>query len=238
MRVTEKYLKIRKLLILVLLATAAVLIPTAYKFHGILAIDSVEQNQSASGVATEHQTGMFSFDQLEKYVAFMAGIAEILIVVLLWKTVKDFAELAKVSKLQTQVRFRPWIGPSANIQHIRNDNEDNKRQYSITIKNFGEVPATSVTAMSTCNNVLPTRDLLKSENVDKFNLGPLLPNMEKRYWIFLESALMERAEQGTSELYVVIYFLYEFPGGKSGYGMISQYDRKSASFIHRDMWLD
>ncbi len=238
MRITERNLKIGKLLILVLLAAIVAIVPTAYKFSGILLIDAIEPNQTASAAATEHQTGNFSIEALEKYVAFMAGIAEIIIVILLWKTVKDFAELAKVSKLQTQVRFRPWIGPSGNIQHVRDDSEDNKRQFSISIKNFGEVPATSVTAMSTYNNVLPTRDVLKSGNVDKFNLGPLLPNMEKRYWIFIESALMEKAEQGNSELYVVIYFSYEFSGGKSGYGMISQYDRKSGGFIHRDMWLE
>ena len=49
---------------------------------------------------------------------------------------------------------------------------------------------------------------------------------------------MENAEKGTSSVFIVIYFSYEFPGGKSGYGMISQYDRKSGGFIHKDMWLD
>jgi hypothetical protein len=63
-------------------------------------------------------------EALEKYIAVVAGIAEIIIVILLWKTVKDFAELAKVSKLQTQVRLRPWIGPSGNIQHVRDDSEN------------------------------------------------------------------------------------------------------------------
>lgn len=92
--------------------------------------------------------------------------------------------------------------------------------------------------MSACSDTLPKRGLLKSPNVDKFNLGRLLPNMEKRYWIFLDSALIKKAEQGTSGLFFVIYFSYEFPGGKSGYGMISQYDPKSGGFIHKDMWLD
>jgi len=41
--------------------------------------------------------------------------------VLLWKTVKDFAELAKVSKLQTEVRFRPWVGPNGGFQLLRED---------------------------------------------------------------------------------------------------------------------
>ena len=235
MRDAEENQKIRNLFILVFLAVAIAIIPISYKFHQILAQESIVENQNVG--SSEHPSAV-TIETLEKYVAVVAGIAEIAIVFLLWRTVKDFAQLAKVSKLQTEVRFRPWIGPSGNIQPVRDDSEDKKKQYSISIKNFGEIPSTAVTAMSVCSETLPKRDLLKSPNVDKFNLGPLLPNMEKRYWIFIDSSLMENAEKGTSSVYIVIYFSYEFPGGKSGYGMISQYDRKSGGFIHRDMWLD
>ena len=195
----QKNPKIRNLLILVFLAGAIAIAPMAYKFHGILALNLAGQDQTE--VSTGHQPEPLTIETVEKYVAFLAGIAEIAIVFLLWKTVKDFAELAKVSKLQTEVRFRPWVGPSGNIQHVRDDTESNKKQFAITIKNFGEVPSTGVTAMSICSDTLPNRDLLKSTKIDKFNLGPLLPNMEKRYWIFLESAMMEKAEQGISVLF-------------------------------------
>ena len=43
-------------------------------------------------------------------------IVETAIVVLLAKTVKDYAQVAKVSKLQTELRFRPWIGPTTGIE--------------------------------------------------------------------------------------------------------------------------
>ena len=227
--------KARILFILVCLIAAAAIIPISFKFHIILAQDSAHENQTAG--KDEGQSAM-TIESLEKYVAVVAGIAEIAIVFLLWKTVKDFAELAKVSKLQTEIRFRPWIGPSGNIRHVRDDTESNKKQYAIAIRNFGEVPSTAVTAISIHSDTLPSRELLKSPNINKFDLGPLLPNMEKNYWIFLDSTLMQKAEQGTSDIYVVIYFSYKFPGGKSGYGMTSQYDKKSGIFIHRDMWLD
>jgi hypothetical protein len=229
-------LKLTNLLILVFLAATIGIVPATLAFHGILAADSSGENQS-TGTA-ENQSNAVTIETLEKYIAVVAGIAEIIIVFLLWKTVKDFAELAKVSKLQTEVRFRPWIGPSGNIQHVRDDSENKKKQYAISIKNFGEVPSTAVTAISVCSESLPKRESLKSPDAERFNLGPLLPNMEKRYWIFIDSALMDNAEQGTSGLYVVIYFSYEFAGGKSAYGMISQYDRKSGVFIHKDMWLE
>jgi hypothetical protein len=65
---------------------------------------------------------------------------------------------------------------------------DGKEQYAIAIKNFGEIAATNVVAMSTDGNEMPSsRDILISTSshpgskIDKFTLGPLLPNMEKRY---------------------------------------------------------
>ena len=232
----DQKLKLTNLLILVFLAATIGIVPATLAFHRILAADSSGIDES-TGTA-ENQSGAVTIETLEKYIAVVAGVAEIIIVFLLWKTVKDFAELAKVSKLQTQVRFRPWIGPSGNIQHVRDDSENKKKQYAISIKNFGEVPSTAVTAISVCSESLPKRESLKSPDAESFNLGPLLPNMEKRYWIFIDTALMENAEQGTSGLFVVIYFSYEFAGGKSAYGMISQYDRKSGVFIHKDMWLE
>ena len=229
-------LKLTNLFILVFLAVTIGTLPVAFKFSGILAVESSGVNQNTG--STENQSSPLNIETIEKYIAVVAGVAEIAIVFLLWKTVKDFAELAKVSKLQTEVRFRPWIGPSGNIQHVRDDTENKKKQYAISIKNFGEVPSTAVTATSIYSESLPNRESLNLPHAEKFNLGPLLPNMEKRYWIFLDTALMENAQQGTSSLFVVICFSYEFPGGRSAYGMVSQYDRKSGSFIHRDMWLE
>ena len=106
-------------------------------------------------------------------------IVETVIVVLLAKTVKDHAQVAKVSKLQTELRFRPWIGPTTGIELLRT--VDSKHQYAVTIKNFGEIPATNVIATSAIrHNTVPKReDLLVNtkDDLDEFVLGPLLPNM-------------------------------------------------------------
>ena len=72
----------------------------------------------------------------------------------------------------------------------------------------------------------------------KFNLGPLLPNMEKRYWLLLHSALMQKVKEGRGQLFTTVYFSYEFSGGNAGYGMTSQFDTKTGTFIHKDMWVD
>ena len=80
--------------------------------------------------------------------------------------------MAKVSKLQTEVRFRPWIGPSAGILRMAGKNDTNQYQYAIALKNYGEVPSHAVTALSLVSSSMPTREFFKNESVNKFNLGP------------------------------------------------------------------
>jgi hypothetical protein len=117
-------------------------------------------------------------------------------------------------------------------------NDTNQHQYAITLKNFGEVPSPEVTALSAVSSSLPTREIFKNESVNKFNLGPLLPNMEKKYWIFIDADMIKKAVDGTSQVFVVLYFSYAYVGGTSAYGTVSQFDEKNDTFIHRDMWLD
>ena len=177
---------------------------------------------------------------INEYFEIMAVFLEMAVVVLLWKTVKDFAELAKVSKLQTQVRFRPWVGPSGGFEFLRDDND--KKQYSIAMKNFGEVPASNVIVTSTISDTKPDKSSAlegsKQDGASEFHIGPLLPGMEKRYWVFIENERYRKTMDGTSNLFVFIYFTYLYSGGKSGYGMISQLDSKTNNFVHREMWID
>ena len=52
----------------------------------------------------------------------------------------------------------------------------NKHQYAVTIKNFGEIPATNVIATSAIrHNTMPKREDLLADtknDLDKFVLGP------------------------------------------------------------------
>jgi len=175
---------------------------------------------------------------IKEYSEIFGVLLEAGVVVLLWKTVKDFAELAKVSKLQTEVRFRPWVGPSGGFELLRDD--DDKKQYSIAMKNFGEVPATNVVVSCVVSDTKPDKSnsMAQSNGNNQFHLGPLLPGMEKRYWIFLDKERYKKTMEGTSNVFIFLYFSYVFSGGKSGYGMISQLDSKTSNFIHREMWID
>lgn len=173
---------------------------------------------------------------IAEWVSIGAGVATVLVVYLLWKTVRHMEETSRLSKVQVAHRFRPWVGPSSGISFMRT--AEGKDQYSITLKNFGELPASNILVMFAIKNEKPNKDIFSSDGIDRFSLGPLLPNMEKRYWFFIDSDLMRKTKDGGAEVFVAMYFAYEFPGGKSGYGMISQFDPPAETFVHKDMWVD
>ena len=194
---------------------------------------------------------MVSLEELHQYVEVLAGIAEIIIVFLLWKTVLDFSQTAKVSRIQSDYRFRPWVGPSTGIQFMQTNN--GVSQYSITLKNFAEIPASKVIVRYAMkNNEMPRKEMVLQssrgagiqndstigDGIEKFDLGPLLPQMEKRYWIFIESDEVNKAKQGSQTLFTILHFDYEFAGGRGGYGMVSMFDPKTENFVHKDMWID
>ena len=164
------------------------------------------------------------------------AIGTIALVFLFWKTIQQLEETVKVSRIQSQYRFRPWIGPSGKIEFMaRNDGRD---QFSISVKNYGEIPSTAVVAKYLMRNDLPKREILSSNDATSFNLGPLLPNMEKRYWFFVDSDLMTKSRDGSSQVFTIIYFQYEHHDGKSGYGLVSRFDKSTDTFVHVDMWID
>jgi hypothetical protein len=206
----------------------------------MVAIRSQEVPNENQVADTHSAVGPSTLTVINEYFEIIAVFLEAGIVLLLWKTVKDFAELAKVSKLQTEVRFRPWVGPSGGFEFLREDNDT--KQYSIAMKNFGEVPASNVIVTSTISDTKPDKSALlessKYNGANEFQIGQLLPGMEKRYWVFIENERYRKTIEGTSNIFIFIYFSYVYSGGKSGYGMISQLDSKTNNFVHREMWIE
>jgi hypothetical protein len=123
------------------------------------------QNEAANSHNTQNP---ITLTVINEYFEIIAVFLEAVVVLLLWKTVKDFAQLAKVSNLQTEVRFRPWVGPSGGFELLRTD--DGKKQYSIAMKNF-EVPASNVIVTCTISDTKPDKltPIDNSKNNDKIN---------------------------------------------------------------------
>lgn len=179
----------------------------------------------------------FDYSILEILGSLATAIASVVLVFLLWRTVKQMEYTVKLSKIQTEHRFRPWIGPEGGITHL--NTKDGEYQFDIGIKNFGELPAANVTASYKLKNEMIDKSEITKTNVDhKFNLGPLLPNMEKHYWFSINSDLIKKTINEETKIFIALFFGYEAMGKQSGYGMISQYDSKTNAFVHKDMWVE
>jgi hypothetical protein len=173
---------------------------------------------------------------IEAWAAIATAVATMALVFLLWRTIKQFEATVEVSRIQTEYRFRPWIGPVDGIKKM--DHSINEKcQFDIGIKNYGELPAAGVTAKFKMNTSILKREDTQSSDLETFDLGPMLPNMEKHYWFFIEPELWKKALEGKEKLFTILYFEYETAGAKSGYGMISEYNSSSQNFVHRDMWI-
>ena len=174
---------------------------------------------------------------IDAIASIAIAIATFLLVFILYRTVKQFEATVEVSRIQTEYRFRPWIGHASNIKKIETNTDDNC-QFDIVIKNYGELPASGVSAKFVFTDKMLTRDDIASKSVDSFDLGPILPNMEKHYWFFIPSGIWKDALEGKSKLFTELYFEYSVSGKKCGYGILSEYVPPSESFIHNDMWID
>ncbi|MGI0089171.1 MAG: hypothetical protein ACREAF_02335 [Nitrosopumilaceae archaeon] len=175
---------------------------------------------------------------IEQLATIGNAIATIVLVILFLVAIKQMEETVKLSRLQATHRFRPWIGPSNSIE-LMHVTPEGHRQFVITLKNYGEIPTSNVLAKFTAKDEPLTREILtKYKENQSFNLGPLLPSMEKRYWFVIEHDLIQKAQQDNSKIFISLNFVYEYPTGKSGYNMISHFDPKTNTFVHKEMWVD
>ena len=165
------------------------------------------------------------------------AVATIVLVVLLWKTIQQFETTAKLSAVEMEFRFRPWSGPTGPIKKMEKSISDDC-QFDINIKNYGELPANAVIAKFVSSSEPLSRESFQSDNVNSYDLGPVMPTMEKHYWFFIDSETWKKADSGTEPLHTGLYFEYNHGEKKSGYGMLSEYNPTTKNFVHKDMWID
>ena len=171
----------------------------------------------------------------------MTGVGTVVLVILIIKTLKHMETATRFTEIQTNYKFRPWIGPSNAIKEIEGDLKNTR--FEIPLKNFGDLPAANVTviALVSQNNISReqiTSDNPDSKNIHVFNIGPMLPNMEKRYWLYVSNDLIKSSVDSGKIIHTGMYFKYENLNIKNGYGMISELNPQTKSFVHKDMWVD
>ncbi len=171
----------------------------------------------------------------------MTGIGTITLVILLVKTLQHMKIATRFAEIQTEYKFRPWIGPSNTIKEI--DGDEKNIRFEIILKNFGDLPAPSVIVTSMISQTQITREQITSnqddsKNAHVFNIGPMLPNMEKRYWLYVNKDLLKNSLDTKKIIHTAMYFRYENVKKTNGYGMISELNPETKSFVHKEMWVD
>jgi len=177
------------------------------------------------------------FDLLLALASFGTAGATIALVVMLYKAFKQMKSSVKLAQVQMEYQFRPWIGTSQRFERIEPSIND-QIQFEVIVKNFGELPASAVTAKFVSDNKMIDRQTVISESASKFELGPMLPNMEKSYWFFIDRDRWKKILDGQESLFTGIYFEYQVNSKSNGYGIISEYVSASKNFVHSDMWID
>ena len=163
--------------------------------------------------------------------------ATIALLIMLYKAFKQMRSSVKLAQIQIEYQFRPWIGTSQRFERIEPSIND-QIQFEVIVKNFGEIPASTVIAKFVSDNKMINRQTVMSESTSKFVLGPLLPNMEKKYWFFIDQDRWKKILDGEESLFTGVYFEYQVNSQPNGYGIISEYIPASKNFVHSDMWID
>ena len=185
----------------------------------------------------EHADKEYDLEVLVGIAHWLTGVGTIVLAIALIRTFKHMEAVTKMTSIETEYRLRPWIGPTGPITKMEKSISDDC-QFDIPIKNFGELAANAVTAKFIKSTEPLTRESLQSNSGSSYDLGPVMPTMEKHYWFFIDSELWEKADAGSEPLHIGLYFEYTIAGKKSGYGMLSEYNSTAKNFIHKDMWID
>ena len=198
---------------------------------------SIFAQETPSPKTMDHVTEMGGSLELWATLAhWTIGISNVVLAVALIRTFHHMKVVTKMTTIETEYRLRPWIGPTGSINKM--DHSINEKcQFDIAVKNYGELPASSVTVKFKMATKMLSREDAKSSDLESFDLGPMFPNMEKHYWFFIEPELLKKALEGQEKLFTILYFEYKTGAAKSGYGMISEYVPSSQNFVHRDMWI-
>ena len=82
--------------------------------------------------------------------------ATIALVIMLYKAFKQMRSSVKLAQIQIEYQFRPWIGTSQRFERVEPSIND-QIQFEVIVKNFGEIPASTVIAKFVSDNKMINR---------------------------------------------------------------------------------
>ena len=197
---------------------------------------SVFAEEITSAETIDHEAEM-NLEMIVGVAHWLTGVGTVVLAIALIRTFHHMRIVTEMTSIETEYRLRPWIAPTGPIKKMEKSISDDC-QFDVTIKNYGELAANSVTAKFVKSTKPLTRESFQSSNVASYDLGPVMPTMEKHYWFFIDSETWKKADAGSESLYTGLYFEYTHAKKKSGYGMLSEYNSTAKNFVHKEMWID
>ncbi|MEK0330670.1 MAG: hypothetical protein QQN65_05405 [Nitrosopumilus sp.] len=198
---------------------------------------SIFAEETPSSETMDHTEMQISIELWVGVAHWLTGVGTVVLAIALIRTFHHMQAITKMTSIETEYRLRPWIAPTGPIKKMEKSISDDC-QFDVTIKNYGELAANSVTAKFVKSTKPLTRESFQSNDVASYDLGPVMPTMEKHYWFLIDSETWKKTDSGLQPLYTGLYFEYTHAEKKSGYGMLSEYNSATKNFIHKDMWID
>jgi len=165
-------------------------------------------------------------------VFMIIGMFALVVWLYFWsRNIKGSHDIVNFLKLKS----RPWVGP-IDGSVISATNSDDEKEFSITLKNFGQIKAKNVKVSFTAQNQKPEKKQLIAQNISTSNLGSLMPQLQTDYSFPVDSNKIQKAKTNNEPLFVGLYFSYEFGSMKNGYGLISEYNPQLGSFERIETW--
>jgi len=138
----------------------------------------------------------------------------------------------------TELQVRPWVGPVDSGLVLKSTSSEGKEKYIIKIKNFGKTKTKNVNANFIIQDHKFNRESVIDSPNERFDLGPLHPEMEKDFWFYVNSDLIQQATSNHSQIFIGIYMSYESQEDSNGYGIMYQYNNQTDVFDRIETWDD
>lgn len=167
---------------------------------------------------------MLSIEEIGFWVNVGAGIATVVLVVIVWFQTKQ-------TQHQLNSTLRPWIGVKDRVRF------ENPLTLMLTYTNYGQIPPQNIGARWVLSDREITKDdIVNSGNAQTLDLGTIMPNMLKELRAGITEEQYNSAMHG-GQFHVGYVMNYEYAKNKKGeYGVIYYFDVGAGIFLIKKEW--
>jgi len=166
-------------------------------------------------------------DWIFPVIEALASIAAIILVLIVWRQVKQTDEQLKMTqkhlemtKDEMDVTLRPWLA----IEHAGVGFEPENNRVYVRYKNYGQTPATNVRARALASFIEVTEELVKNREYTP-GISTLVPDASRVVTFDMKESVRDKLLSKESYMWVGIFVEYAYGKDQRGeYMMIGEYN--------------